>query len=70
MEADHQDLIEKLALDSLGMSYRAVLKWRQRQVPHRWRLPLIRAAAERGVVLRDSDFLLRTKMGPRPRRKV
>lgn len=48
-------LIDGLAKD-LGISEAARKKWRQRGVPHRWRLAILRKAAEQGVVLPDEAF--------------
>lgn len=53
METDA--LIAGLAKD-LGVKDAALKKWRQRGVPHRWRLPLLREAARRGVTLPDEAF--------------
>jgi hypothetical protein len=45
----NQQYVEQLAMD-LGAHYRAVVGWRYRGwVPHSWRLPLLQAAAARGV---------------------
>lgn len=48
-------LIETLAKE-LGVTAVARKKWRQRGVPHRWRLPIIELAASRGVELSSNDF--------------
>jgi hypothetical protein len=49
-------LILTIARD-LGVSAETLRKWRQRRtVPHHWRLPLLRAAARRGVFMDASVF--------------
>jgi hypothetical protein len=53
METDA--LIDSLAKD-LGVTAGTRKKWRQRGVPHRWRLPIIELAANRGVELSSADF--------------
>lgn len=53
--ANHRVLIEQLATE-MGVGKYAVDKWRLRGVPHKYRLPLIRMAAERGVQLTEEDF--------------
>lgn len=40
----------------MGIKAEAMKKWRRNGVPHRWRLPLLRMAAERGVALSERDF--------------
>jgi hypothetical protein len=52
---DKDALIDRLA-EELGVSAVARKKWRQRGVPHKWRLPLLRKAAERGISLTDDAF--------------
>ena len=49
--------IDRLAKE-LGVSAVARKKWRQkgRGVPHRWRLPILELATERGVELSSADF--------------
>ena len=43
---------------ALGRSWRQVQQWDYRgQVPHKWRLPMLREAAARLVPLRDEDFV-------------
>lgn len=54
-EMDTDALIDGLARE-LGVTVVARKKWRQRGVPHRWRLPIIELAAERGVELSSTDF--------------
>lgn len=66
---EKQDLIEQLAAE-MGWNARAIMKWRQRHVPHSARLPLSRLAALRGVILTDEDFLLSRKIARQRRRKV
>jgi len=52
----NQRYLEQLALD-LGAHPNAMEAWRYRGfVPHRWRLPLLQAAAARGVLLPLSLF--------------
>lgn len=55
MRMDKDRLIDDLAAE-LGASEAARKKWRQRGIPHRWRIPLIEAAAERGITLVGGDF--------------
>ena len=51
-----RELIDKIARD-LGVTFEARKKWRQRKcVPHRWRLPIIRAAEKCGVTLDEQVF--------------
>ncbi len=45
------DMAEKLGIDA---NNRRV--WRQRHVPYRYRLPILRKAEECGIDLRDADF--------------
>lgn len=52
---ENDDLLRELAKE-LGVTPAAMKKWRQRGVPHRWRLPLLRKAEERGVALPDEAF--------------
>lgn len=47
-------VVDRIAA-TLGVSYRARQKWKQRAtVPHRWRLPLIQAT---GGVISADDFV-------------
>lgn len=48
-------VITELAREA-GVSAEAVKKWRQRGVPHKWRLPLLKRAAERGLDLPEETF--------------
>lgn len=48
-------LIEAYAAE-LGVNAEARKKWRQRGVPHRWRLPLVNLASERGQQLDAAAF--------------
>lgn len=52
---DRDTIIDECA-KALGASEAARKKWRQRGVPHRWRLPIIELAAARGVELCSADF--------------
>ena len=52
-DADY--LIDEVAKE-LGVTEAARKKWRQRGVPHKWRLPILRRAAARGVAIPDSAF--------------
>ena len=54
-DMEPERLIDDIAKE-LGVTAAARKKWRQRGVPHRWRLPIMRAAAGRGVVVPDSAF--------------
>ncbi len=47
--------IDKIASD-LGVHPNVRRVWRQRHVPYRWRLPILREAERSGVDLKDSDF--------------
>lgn len=47
--------IERKAAE-LGYSKAAILKWRQRQVPYKARLEILRAAFEDGIPLTIQDF--------------
>ncbi len=48
--------IERLGR-ALGVKPEALKKWRLRgSVPHRWRLPLLRRAAEENLTLDESAF--------------
>jgi hypothetical protein len=42
--------------EELGVEYEARKKWRQRRVPHEWRLPLAEKAEKEGITLRARDF--------------
>ena len=53
---DRWGIIVRLAEEELGVSRMAVQKWRQRQVPHKWRPLLLDAAAIRNVSLSREDF--------------
>lgn len=53
---DTEALIDRLA-EELGVTPVARKKWRQRGVPHRWRLPIIERAAREGVELKGTDFI-------------
>ncbi len=48
-------IIESLAAEE-GISEAALAKWRQRGVPHRFRLPFMTKAAERGLNLDPIAF--------------
>jgi hypothetical protein len=52
---DRIALIDGLA-KRLGARDDTRRKWRQRGVPHQWRLPIIESAAEMGVKLSSTDF--------------
>lgn len=52
----HHPYIERAAA-KLGYSKAAVLKWRQRQVPYKARLEILRCAAVDGVPLTFTDFI-------------
>jgi hypothetical protein len=47
--------IERRAAE-LGVSAEALRKWRERTVPHKYRLGLIRDAAAAGITIDDSTF--------------
>jgi hypothetical protein len=51
----HHPYIERKAAE-LGYSKAAILKWRQRQVPYKARLEILRCAAADGVPLTINDF--------------
>lgn len=44
-----------------GVKADTIAKWRQRHVPFRYRLQIVRDAAQIGVVLSDGDFIFRGK---------
>lgn len=52
---DTETVIIRLAKE-LGASVAARKKWRQRGVPHRWRLPIIEHARRQGIKLTGADF--------------
>ena len=44
--------------EALGCSVRQVQQWGYRgHVPHKWRLPMLKEAAERLVLLSEQDFV-------------
>ncbi|MGB0854884.1 MAG: hypothetical protein ACPGSI_16430 [Pikeienuella sp.] len=43
-----REIIEPMARE-MGVSAVAVEKWRERGVPHKWRLPLLDEAEKRGI---------------------
>ena len=51
----HHPYIERKAAE-LGYRKAAILKWRQRRVPYKARLEILRCAAAEGVPLTISDF--------------
>jgi hypothetical protein len=50
------ETIDTLAPELGVDSERTRAKWRQRGVPHKYRLPLLMLAMRRGVVLTDKDM--------------
>lgn len=50
-----QETVAEIAVE-LGAKPEALKKWRQRGVPHRMRLPIVRVAKERGIDLPDEAF--------------
>jgi hypothetical protein len=59
--------IDRIAA-KLGATERNRAKWRQRGVPHRWRLPILQAAAKAGILLDASAFEARAKRKSAPRK--
>lgn len=55
METNKRHLIEAIAAD-LGIKKPALLKWRERGVPYRWHIPILRHAAERGLDISQHDL--------------
>ena len=52
---DQWKIIDELAAD-LGVDENTRRVWRQRHVPHRWRLPILRLAEKRGIALSEKAF--------------
>ena len=55
MSENKRKLIDQIGAE-LGASDAARAKWPQRGVPHKWRLPIMQKAAERGMSITVSDF--------------
>ena len=55
MSENKRKLIDQIGAE-LGASDAARAKWSQRGVPHKWRLPIMQKAAERGLSITVSDF--------------
>jgi hypothetical protein len=47
--------VDEIAL-SLGVRPRTLKAWRQRQIPHKYRLPILKEAARRGIEASDDDL--------------
>lgn len=48
-------LIDEIAAE-LGVDANVRRVWRQRHVPHKWRLPILREASKRGLEIDESAF--------------
>lgn len=48
-------MIDEIAA-SLGVHANSRRVWRQRHIPYRWRLPILREAEKRSLPLTDTDF--------------
>lgn len=62
MKQEHRKLIDQIGAE-LGVSDAARKKWPQRGVPHKWRLPIMQAAAGRGLMIEIDDFAAKHKSG-------